>query len=81
MWNVRIFFKIFFFFKQFGTENINKQLQRLDDIPLLSHKFWAEVIEKSHAPLHPFLPGREWAGEVTKVALVRTNHTNLCSIV
>ena len=31
---------------------------------------WSEVIEKSHAPSHPLLGGKQWAGEVTKVALV-----------
>ncbi|XP_076093049.1 uncharacterized protein LOC143064244 isoform X1 [Mytilus galloprovincialis] len=54
----------------FGTENINKKLEKVEDIPLLSHLYWSEVVEKSHAPLHPFMPGREWAGEVTKVALI-----------
>lgn len=54
----------------FGTDRINKKLEKVDDMPLLSGNFWSEVIERSHAPLHPFLPGREWAGEVTKVAMV-----------
>nr|XP_022316740.1 uncharacterized protein LOC111120303 [Crassostrea virginica] len=33
-------------------------------------RMWSEVIEKSHAPSHPLLGGKQWAGEVTKVALV-----------
>lgn len=54
----------------FGTETINKKLDKIENIPLLTGQYWSDVIEKSHAPQHLLLGGREWAGEVTKVALV-----------
>ncbi|OWF48857.1 uncharacterized protein LOC110452507 [Mizuhopecten yessoensis] len=54
----------------FGTETINKNLDMVENIPVLTGQYWSEVIEKSHAPQHPLQGGREWAGEVTKVALV-----------
>ncbi|XP_033737030.1 uncharacterized protein LOC117325157 isoform X2 [Pecten maximus] len=54
----------------FGTETVNKKLDKVENIPLLTGQYWSDVIEKSHAPQHPMLGGREWAGEVTKVALV-----------
>lgn len=56
---------------QHGSESIDRKLKKFHGLPLLTHEMWSEVIEKSHAPSHPLLGGKEWAGEVTKVALVR----------
>lgn len=53
-----------------GSESIDRKLKKFHGLPLLTHEMWSEVIEKSHAPSHPLLGGKEWAGEVTKVALV-----------
>ncbi|XP_048760090.2 uncharacterized protein LOC125669548 [Ostrea edulis] len=53
-----------------GSEKVDKRLKKFHGIPLLTHDMWSEVIEKSHAPSHPLLGGHQWAGEVTKVALV-----------
>ncbi|KAK3089315.1 hypothetical protein FSP39_002676 [Pinctada imbricata] len=56
--------------EKFGTDLIDEKLRKVNGIPVISSTTWSEVIEKSHAPNHPFLGGQQWAGEVTKVALV-----------
>ena len=62
---------------QFGTEAIEERLERVGDIPVVTGAQWQEVIEKSHAPRHPFNPGGRWRGEVTKVALVSSRNSHL----
>ena len=55
---------------KFGSEVIEKKLDKLDEIPLLTLNYWTEVIEKSHAPKHLLQGGNLFAGEVTKVAMI-----------
>ncbi len=55
---------------QFSSENIDSKLERIGVLPILTDDMWSEVIERSHAPKHPFIAGTKWRGEVTKVALV-----------
>ena len=38
---------------------------------MVTKETWTDIIEKSHAPRHIFYKAGKWAGEVTKVSLVR----------
>lgn len=49
---------------------MERHLEKMEGIPVITGTSWSEMIEKSHAPSHPFLGGKQWAGEVTKVAMV-----------
>ena len=56
---------------QFGTEALEMRLPHIGSLPVVTKDMWQEVVEKSHAPHHPFNPGGgQWRGEITKVALV-----------
>ncbi|XP_013408970.1 uncharacterized protein LOC106172706 [Lingula anatina] len=55
---------------KFGSETVEKKMKKVNDIPVVTSEVWSEVIEKSHAPLHPYISGEMWRGEVTKVTLV-----------
>ena len=60
----------FVFAFQSPADRLERRLKKLGSIPIITSSTWSEVIEKSHAPAHPFNPGGRWRGEVTKVALV-----------
>ncbi|XP_046571813.1 uncharacterized protein LOC124279975, partial [Haliotis rubra] len=51
-------------------DEIDATLPKDHGIPVVSHVTWSQVVEKSHAPRHPFLPEGRWAGEYTKVAMI-----------
>ena len=49
---------------------MDRTLEHEGSLPLVTDDTWSGVVERSHAPLHPFYPDEKWRGEVTKVALV-----------
>ena len=59
---------------QFETEELDNQLQKIGLIPVLTDNLWHRIVEKSHAPSHPFISNSKWQGEVTKVTLVSILH-------
>ncbi|XP_048255603.1 uncharacterized protein LOC124111597 [Haliotis rufescens] len=51
-------------------DEIDATLPKDHGMPVVSHVTWSQVVEKSHAPRHPFLPEGRWAGEYTKAAMI-----------